>query len=443
MATYSLIEQGDWFEDEIQFVKTLLQSDSFVIDIGANFGVYTIAMANTIGNGGRVVSFEPSSKTFGALSESIELNSFKNVTLIRKGLSSNEGTASFAIGSDPTLSSLSEARNPDFKGETETIDITTLDMCMAKYGWENIDFIKIDAEGEEVNIINGGVEFFKNNSPLIMIEGWIGKTHSLLIDLGYQSYRLVPGLSLLVPLAEGEDHDPYVFNFFLCKPDRAIRLSENGKLVLAMELTNSEAFLKEKVFSHAELVDSMSKMPYAVHFENLLWINRSQFEDVNVRRAICLAKISEDANYSMADRFLFLQSAFNCASDFCSIDSGKLRLATLARIALAYGKRGVAVRSLAELTNNILSSNVILIEEPFLLPNNCYDEIAVHNFQPAILLNWLLFTFLATLEKIEHFSSYFTGDANLVRLETIKRLSFEDAEIDRRIDLIKRVKLLG
>jgi hypothetical protein len=46
MMPYVLLEQEDWFEDEISFVRRLVQPGSRVIDIGANYGLYTLALAS-------------------------------------------------------------------------------------------------------------------------------------------------------------------------------------------------------------------------------------------------------------------------------------------------------------------------------------------------------------------------------------------------------------
>ena len=47
ITTFVLLEQEDWFEDEIHFVRRCLLPGMSVVDVGANFGVYTTAMAQT------------------------------------------------------------------------------------------------------------------------------------------------------------------------------------------------------------------------------------------------------------------------------------------------------------------------------------------------------------------------------------------------------------
>jgi predicted methyltransferase len=83
ITTYVLREQGDWFEDEIKFLRHLLQPGQRVIDIGANYGVYTLSMAKLVGPTGCVWAFEPASSTARLLAKSIAANDFSHVVLGR------------------------------------------------------------------------------------------------------------------------------------------------------------------------------------------------------------------------------------------------------------------------------------------------------------------------------------------------------------------------
>ncbi len=58
-TTYVLLEQEDWFEDEIRFVRRWLRPGMRAVDVGASYGVYTTAMARAVGPEGRVWAFEP------------------------------------------------------------------------------------------------------------------------------------------------------------------------------------------------------------------------------------------------------------------------------------------------------------------------------------------------------------------------------------------------
>ena len=82
ISSYVLEEQRDWFEDEIKFVRKIIQIGDDVIDIGANYGAYTLSIAKIIGNTGKVYSFEPESQTAETLLMSIQINDFKPAVVI-------------------------------------------------------------------------------------------------------------------------------------------------------------------------------------------------------------------------------------------------------------------------------------------------------------------------------------------------------------------------
>ena len=120
---------------------------------------------------------------------------------------------------------------------------------MAAYDWEDISFVKIDAEGEEENIIEGGHRFFAEHSPLIQYEIKAGSGLNLglanvFAALGYQSYRLVPGLDVLVPF-DPQSADGFLLNLFCCKPDRAARLAADNWLVLAAPAPSEDVVLND------------------------------------------------------------------------------------------------------------------------------------------------------------------------------------------------------
>ncbi len=92
ITPYVLREQHDYFEDELPFVRGLLRPGQNVIDIGANYGVYTLPMAQKVGASGHVWAFEPASSTAQFLAQGIAANGFEHVTLVQKAVSSAAGS---------------------------------------------------------------------------------------------------------------------------------------------------------------------------------------------------------------------------------------------------------------------------------------------------------------------------------------------------------------
>ena len=176
ITPYVLHEQEDWFEDEIGFLRRVLLPGHQAIDVGANYGVYTLSMAKVIGPTGTVWAFEPASSTAAFLEQGIAANNFTQVVLERSALSRDCGTAQLTVNDNSELNAL--VRDQQSGNASETVRLVTLDDCLQRYGWKRIDFLKIDAEGEEANIIEGGRRFFADLSPLILYEVKAGEEHA-------------------------------------------------------------------------------------------------------------------------------------------------------------------------------------------------------------------------------------------------------------------------
>lgn len=232
ITPYVLLEQDDWFEDEIRFARQLLPAGGHALDIGANFGVYAVALARAAGPRGRVWACEPTPATADVLAQTIALEGLAQLQLLRCAVSDRGGTARLRVGAQPELNALAAADGPD----TLAVPAATLDELAREHGWPDLDFVKIDAEGHELQVIEGGLAFFGTQSPLVMFEISASGGQDLaparrFAALGYRAYRLLPGHGLLAPLADGEALDPYLLNLFCCKPDRAERLAQAGLLV--------------------------------------------------------------------------------------------------------------------------------------------------------------------------------------------------------------------
>ena len=164
ITAYVLLEQEDWFEKEMNFLRRWLRPGMTVIDIGANLGVYSLPMARLVGPKGQVFAYEPASETRSLLEHSRELNAGANLHILPLALSDRERVGRLVFGGSSELNALGE------NGAGETVRITSLDREDAMRGWPSPDFIKIDAEGEEERILAGGQNFFARHSPLVMFE---------------------------------------------------------------------------------------------------------------------------------------------------------------------------------------------------------------------------------------------------------------------------------
>jgi protein O-GlcNAc transferase len=200
LTTYVLLEQEDWFEKEIAFLRKLLRPGMSAIDVGANYGLYALSMAQLVGPAGTVWAFEPASVTAACLRRSIERNRLSNVHLLEAALSDREGQAALRVEDNSELNRLSDEPG----ARTERVSVTTLDRQCALFAGRAIDFLKLDAEGEEVRIVAGADRLLAEHSPLVMFELRHGATVNvalprMFLDRGYALYRLLGPDALLVP----------------------------------------------------------------------------------------------------------------------------------------------------------------------------------------------------------------------------------------------------
>ena len=441
ITTYVLREQRDWFEDEIKFLRKLLQPGQRVIDIGASYGVYTLSMAKLVGPSGRVWAFEPASRTAHLLAASIAANGFSQVVLDRTALSAERGTAQLALNDYSELNAL--VHDHAVSGETEIVNVTTLDACFVAHDWQDIEFLKLDAEGEEANILRGGTNFFASVSPLVQYEVKAGiELHLELVqafaELGYDSYRLVPGLNILAPFGEKEPVDDYLLNLFCCKPDRAASLMEHGFLTDATtarrckEVQSNGEWGSLKAAQTNRWLATLMNFPYGKACADI-W-RKEMAWDSEVEAAFTCYVLSKNVSLTPAERFAALEESFLRLKALCETEPRHLRLSSLARVARDYGARSVAVKALSQLCNTILEQREADASEPFLAPGERFDSVPPRN----VMANWVVASALEELERHVAFSSFYTGKSALQRLQIIRDLGFGSAEMNRRLNLVQQ-----
>ncbi len=383
-------------------------------------------------------AFEPASSTAAFLEQGIAANNFAQVVLERSALSRDCGTARLTLNENSELNTLDVAGRAG--GTTETVRVVTLDDCLQRYGWKHIDLLKIDAEGQESNIIEGGRRFLTDLSPLILYE--VKNREELNLELvgklaafGFDSYRLVPGLDLLVPFDPAAKPDGYLLNLFCCKKDQAAAISDKGLLLDSASIASAKAENRFNDFLHDQRRQygwekKLAQLPYAAACAHL-W--QSKPADSAVAHALACFAMSEDRELGPIERYSALEASLQTLSPLCRPPSRYLRLASAARAASDYGARSVAVAALAQLYDELSRNPSANLGEPFLPPGKRFDTIAPReNIQ-----HWLLAAVLEEFERLSSFSSFYTGETARKRLEIIASLGYESAEMRRRLLLVR------
>lgn len=141
-------------EYEARFEKTLitrLQPGDTIYDIGANVGHYTMIFADTVGEAGHVVAFEPSPANYARLTGALEGRA--NCTTFNIGLADVTGQLSFVQGEDDlgATSRFAETGN----ATAIPVSVERGDAVMAERGCPKPNALKIDVEGYELEVLQG------------------------------------------------------------------------------------------------------------------------------------------------------------------------------------------------------------------------------------------------------------------------------------------------
>ena len=187
---------------ELKFLTLYLEQGDCFLDIGSNFGLYSLMASKKVGKNGQVFAFEPATKTFNRLKRNIKLNRIHNIFPINAAISSNNGTMPMSIsldGHDAWNSLAKPARGEKFLTE-EVKTITLDDFIQENKLHDKIKMIKIDVEGWECEVIKGAVRTLSSEmAPILQVEfsepalQAAGSASFVLIemlsDLGYILYK--------------------------------------------------------------------------------------------------------------------------------------------------------------------------------------------------------------------------------------------------------------
>ncbi len=226
----------DGFEnEELNFLRRYLQKGDTFLDIGANVGLFSLVASNKVGAQGRILAFEPSPKTYGRFKENILLNSITNVEALNIGLSDKEDVLKLNVSENgyDAWNSFVNVKDDKFQVTAEA-RVRRLDDVIEDNNVKNVDLVKLDVEGWEKYVLYGGENFFKNQSPVVMVEFTETNTFSagyhvqelfdILESWGYTWYRykdnsLVPEVKQL--------HYPYDNLFAIKELDAVLNKIKN------------------------------------------------------------------------------------------------------------------------------------------------------------------------------------------------------------------------
>jgi FkbM family methyltransferase len=217
-------------ETEVRFVQRLLRPGMTVLDIGAHHGLYTLLMSKRVGRSGRVIAFEPSPRECRRLAKHVRVNRRNNVEIESCALGNSGGDTDLFVvdGSRDWGNSLRPPAVPEPTRRVR-VRLRKLDDLLAVRGLEKVDFIKLDAEGGELAVLQGARKLLQTAPrPAILAEvedirtrPWGYAAHCILQLLAQWNYRwfTLSEAGTLYPASP--DDEPCDGNFVALPDERA------------------------------------------------------------------------------------------------------------------------------------------------------------------------------------------------------------------------------
>lgn len=167
-----MIMNGVYEEFETELFKKRIKKGMTVVDIGANWGWYTLIAAKLVGEKGKVYAFEPEPCNYDLLVKNIEINGYDNIIPVQKAVSNKVGTVKLFLTQDNPGGHTIYIYNHSLQRNFVKVESITLDEFFRDRN-DKIDVMKMDAEGAEFAILQGMREILERNKTIeIFTEFW-------------------------------------------------------------------------------------------------------------------------------------------------------------------------------------------------------------------------------------------------------------------------------
>jgi len=151
----ALEPSGDFGHEKniLELLASYVRSGEVVLDVGSNFGIFTILLAKKVGQSGEVIAVEPGKEIFSHFQENVKLNNLKNIIAFNLALGDEKEEKKLFLGQVAGASSM--IYEPAGSKGFEIIKVKTGDQLIKENNLSVPNVVKIDVEGFEYNVIKG------------------------------------------------------------------------------------------------------------------------------------------------------------------------------------------------------------------------------------------------------------------------------------------------
>jgi FkbM family methyltransferase len=186
-----------WAFRKYDYFGCRVRPGDVVVDIGANIGIFTVYAAYAC-KAARVISFEPFPENFALLKQNVEANGLDSVVCVNQAVAGRRGLARLHLNPHEQGS---HSMIPSEGGAAIDVDCCTLDDAVDRYSLSQIDYLKVDCEGAEYEVLLntsptllrriGRISMEYHDHPVYNIQGLARhlEDHGFQVKL-YQGHRL-------------------------------------------------------------------------------------------------------------------------------------------------------------------------------------------------------------------------------------------------------------
>jgi FkbM family methyltransferase len=164
------------------------RSGEVFLDVGAHIGKYALQVAKIVGERGLVIAVEPDPENFKALILNAKLNNFKNVIALNIAAWSKEEMLRLFKASDRGHHSVKH----DFGLGFVKVRARPLDNVLKELDVKCVDWIKVDVEGSEYEVLLGLRETLKRCNPNVIVEVWDENLDNVVSYMKSLGYIIIP-----------------------------------------------------------------------------------------------------------------------------------------------------------------------------------------------------------------------------------------------------------
>ena len=164
-----LMLDGFWEIWLTRYLAGCVHPGMTVIDVGANYGYYTLLLADAVGETGHVIAIEPNPDAVALLTQSVLLNGHAGRTrIVPSALAASAGQRLLYVPDDEPKNAALVDR-ADLPGG-RTVEVSTVTLDEVALACPRVDLVKIDAEGAEQEIVAGMRGLIERDKPILVLE---------------------------------------------------------------------------------------------------------------------------------------------------------------------------------------------------------------------------------------------------------------------------------